>query len=79
MLAASAVLLWWRRRPAGSIGAPTAHPGSRYPALVIGILVLMGLLLPLLGATMVTLLLLERFVLGRFPAARQFLGLASER
>lgn len=76
-LSASAVVLWWRRRPAGSIGAPPAHPGARYPMLVIGILVLMGLLLPLLGATMVTVLLLERLVLGRFAAARRFLGLDS--
>jgi uncharacterized iron-regulated membrane protein len=78
-LSASAVVLWWRRRPTGTIGAPLSHAGTRYPTLVLGILVLMGIFLPLLGASMVLVLILERLVLGRFPAARRFLGLTAAR
>lgn len=76
-LSVSAVVLWWRRRPAGTTGAPPAHPGARYPRLVIGILIVMGLLLPLLGATMVMVLLFERVVLSRSTRARRFLGLGT--
>ena len=76
-LSSSAAVLWWRRRPTGSIGAQPAHAGIRYPLVMIGLLALLGLLLPLLGATMVIVLLLERLVLNRFATARQFLGLAS--
>jgi len=75
-LSSSAAVLWWRRRPTGSIGAPSAHAGVRYPFVMIGLLVLFGLLLPLLGATMLIVLLLERLVLSRFATTRQFLGLA---
>ena len=76
-LSTSAIVLWWRRRPTGSIGAPPAHAGVRYPFVMIGLLVLLGLLLPLLGATMLIVLLLEHLVLSRFATSRQFLGLAS--
>ena len=78
-LSASAVVLWWRRRPAGYLGAPSAHPGVRYPRVLIGLLLLLGVLLPLLGTSMVIVLLLERLVLARMERARRFLGLGASR
>jgi len=74
-LSSSAAVLWWRRRPTGTLGAPPAHATTRYPVVMVGLLVLLGLLLPLLGATMLLVLLLERFVLCRFARTRAFLGL----
>lgn len=74
-LSASAAILWWRRRPAGVLGAPPAHAGARYPRLVVGTLVLTGVLLPLLGCTMLIVLLFERLLLRPCQATRQFLGL----
>ncbi|WP_036142553.1 PepSY-associated TM helix domain-containing protein [Luteibacter sp. 9135] len=76
MLSTSAVVLWWRRRPAGTLGAPPAHAGVRYPALIVAVLVVLGLLLPLLGVTMVLVLLIERWLLRRFPSTRHLLGLS---
>lgn len=78
-LSASAVVLSRRRRPADTIGATPAHPGARHPALVFGTLVLLGTVLPLLGASMVLVLLLESFVLGRFASVRRFPGLGQLR
>lgn len=68
-LCVSGPVLWWRRRPrgAGRIGAPRGRmPLAATPALAAGLVVL-GLLLPLFGASLVLLLLLDRLVLRRVP------------
>lgn len=77
-VAVSSVVLWWRRRPADALGAPTV-PG-RYPVTVgfICFLVALGALLPLLGVSMIAVLALEATVLRRLPWARGWLGLAAK-
>ncbi|MGO3562008.1 PepSY-associated TM helix domain-containing protein [Pseudomonas helleri] len=76
-LSLSACVLWWRRRPQGVLGAPQAPADVRYPVVLLGILVLLGLYLPLLGASMLVLWLLERCVLSRIAPMRNFLGLGA--
>ncbi|HVW70312.1 MAG TPA: PepSY domain-containing protein [Steroidobacteraceae bacterium] len=75
LVSISAIVMWWRRRPARVLGAP--EPAAR-PALAIGMLaivIFLSVLLPLMGATLLAVLALERIVLRRWPAAREFLGL----
>ena len=74
-LALSALVLWWRRRPQGVLGAPAAMTGARYPALAFVVLVLLGLYLPLLGASLLLVWLLERCLLSRIAPLARFLGL----
>ena len=71
----SATVLWWRRRPAGTLGAPATQHASRYAPAFVVMLCLLGLLLPLLGASMLLVLAIERLWLRRLPRARHFLGL----
>lgn len=62
-------LMWWRRRPAraGSVGAPRGRmPLRAAPALALGVLVL-GLVLPLFGLSLLLVLLLDRLVIRRVP------------
>jgi uncharacterized iron-regulated membrane protein len=74
-LSLSATVMWWRRRPAGVLGAPPpVHAG--YPYVLIGLLALLALLLPLFGASMLLVWLIERGVLRRSRRASAFLGLA---
>jgi uncharacterized iron-regulated membrane protein len=73
----SAVTMWWRRRPHGVLGAPPAHADARHPRVFIALLVLLGIFLPLLGASMLTVLIVERLALRRWPGTRRFLGLAA--
>jgi uncharacterized iron-regulated membrane protein len=46
------LVLWWRRRPEGELGAPVLQPGDRMPGAIKVLLALLAVLFPLVGATM---------------------------
>ncbi|MBF0886551.1 PepSY-associated TM helix domain-containing protein [Gluconobacter sphaericus] len=64
-MSVSALILWLRRRPPGQLGAPLAVPDKQIGAGALAILVLLGVLLPELGASLLLLwlanLLLQTF------------------
>ncbi|WP_188190035.1 PepSY-associated TM helix domain-containing protein [Nonomuraea sp. SYSU D8015] len=73
-LVVTGVWMWWKRRPRGRAGSP-ARPSDRRSAYgVIAIMALLGLLFPLAGITMATVLLLDWLVLRRIPAVARFVG-----
>jgi uncharacterized iron-regulated membrane protein len=78
-LSVSAIAMWWKRRPAGAaLGAPKAQAVTpRLAYGVFAVIALIGVLLPLFGATLVAVLLVERLLLRRLSGASRFLGLAS--
>jgi uncharacterized iron-regulated membrane protein len=67
--------MWWRRRPTGALGAPAPVAGTPLAAGVIALIVLLGIALPMLGATLLIVWIVERILLRRWPAARLFLSL----
>jgi uncharacterized iron-regulated membrane protein len=71
--------MWWRRRPAGALGAPPAPPGIRrgVPWTLVAAVLLLALVLPLFGASLLLVLAIERTVLRGWPAVRRWLGLAA--
>ena len=79
LLSVSSVILWWRRRPDGTLGAPPALARRGTSVAFVGLLVLLGVFLPLLGVSMIAVLLLERLVLRHLPRARHWLGLRAVR
>ena len=74
-LSVSGVVMWWRRRPKGLLGAPIPLSRPRFGAVLIAAIVALGLYLPMFGATLIAVLLVDRFVLRRVPSARRWLGL----
>ncbi len=70
----SGFVMWRRRKPTGSLGAP---PASQIPArmggVVIGTLIL-AVLLPMLALSLVALFLIDRCVIARLPVLRVWLG-----
>lgn len=76
LMSVSAVVLWWRRRPSGLLGAPPAHGSARVAGALIAIIVLLGICLPLFGGTLLVVLVLDRLLVTRWTRARIFLGLA---
>ncbi len=71
----SAVVMWLRRRPAGTLGAPSVSARPRFAAGLIVLVIVMGLLLPLMVITLLAVWAVERTVLSRWTASREFLGL----
>ncbi len=56
------VVMWLKRRPQGALGAPPAIAGRAKPWLIATLIVL-ALLLPLFGASLIIILVIDR--LGR--------------
>lgn len=71
----SAVVLWWRRRASGVLGAPVPEGKPRLSAGLLAIVIMLGVLLPLFGLSLVIVWLVERLLLGRIPIASEWLGL----
>ena len=74
-LSVSAIVMWWRRRPEGVLGAPAPLRRSRLAIGVFAVIALLGVLLPLFGATLLVMLAIEYLVLRKSARARVFLGL----
>lgn len=66
MLAVSAGIMWWKRRPAGSLGVPPMPSDPRVFRGLIAILVIGGLVFPLVGGSLIVMLALDwLFARGR--------------
>ncbi len=68
----SGFVMWRRRKPDAGLGAPPPLTARMTGAVVI--LVLLAALLPLLGASLLLLLVFDRFALPRWPRAARWLG-----
>lgn len=75
-LSATAAMVWWRRRPDGVLGAPERLGDGRVSAGWIVLVLVLGVLLPVLGASLIAIGLLEALLLRRLPGVRTWLGLA---
>lgn len=75
LLSVSGFMMWFKRRPAGALGAPRPLPNSRVSPVIWTLAVAFSLFLPLLGITAVIVWLVERSLLRRIPRTRDFLGL----
>lgn len=75
LLSTSGVVLWWRRRDSGVLGAPRMLLNPRVSLGLVAVVVLLGLYLPLFGLSLVIVLTLEWAVLCRIPSVRDWLGL----
>lgn len=60
LLAISGLVMWWRRRPSRGLGAPTAPPGPRVRAAVLGIVIPFSIIYPLTGLSLLAAILIDR-------------------
>jgi uncharacterized iron-regulated membrane protein len=75
-MSVTAILMWWRRRSTGTLGAP-APPGARGWSWGLFVAVLgLGALLPEFLASLVLVLMCERLVLRHIPRVRVWLALS---
>ena len=71
----SAAIHWWRRRPSGVLGAPVPNARPRFAPLLVLTAVVLGMLLPLFGTSLLIVVAVERLVLIRLPRLSRWLGL----
>lgn len=68
-MAVTGAVMWWKRRPAGQLGAPTRERGAPPMRAWIAGLVLLGIVFPTMGLTIVGVWLIDRLLFGRESAA----------
>lgn len=77
LVSLSGIVLWWRRSSPGKIGAPVMTRGAAQTGYALtGFILMLGVLLPMLGLSLLVVLLVERLILRRIPAVRSYLDLA---
>lgn len=74
-LSVSAVVLWLRRRPQSTLGAPEQIIRPQVAPVLLATIGVLAVLFPLFGASLATVFVVERVILRRVPAARTWLGL----
>ncbi len=74
-LAISSVVMWWRRRPSGRLGAPSPKGIMKQSAALVGAVIVLGFLVPLFGISLGLVVLVERLVFRQNANTRTFLGL----
>jgi uncharacterized iron-regulated membrane protein len=73
-LSVSGLMMWWKRKPMGELGAPVPLRRVRFSSGLIALLVLLGLYFPMLGGTMILVGLMDKFVLRHVGPAQRWLG-----
>jgi uncharacterized iron-regulated membrane protein len=79
MLSVSGAVMWWRRREQGVLGAPKILLNQGVSFGLVVLVVAFGIYLPLFGASLLIVLLAEKFFLSRIPRVRHWLGLPLPR
>lgn len=75
ILCVSAFVMWRRRAPDGALGAPPPIADARVGAGLGVMILIAAVLLPVLGASLIVVGVIERVFLSRWPTARKWLGL----
>ncbi|WP_281889835.1 PepSY domain-containing protein [Paenibacillus sp. YYML68] len=67
-------VMWWRRRPAGKLGAPAAQRGGRVLKGTAVIVAAFGIFFPLVGLSILAALLIDVLLVQRVGAVKRYLG-----
>ncbi|CAA2142447.1 hypothetical protein HYPP_03470 [Hyphomicrobium sp. ghe19] len=75
ILSVSGIVMWWKRRPAGVLGAPVPLNRPRGGAALFTTVLLLAIYMPMFALTLVLVLVVEAFCLRRLKAVNRWLGL----
>lgn len=76
LLSISGFILWQKRKPANSLGAPKVLPSDSATKTVLALTVILSILLPVVFISFIVILIIETLVLRQFSLTRDWLGLA---
>ncbi|WP_246294602.1 PepSY-associated TM helix domain-containing protein [Paenibacillus planticolens] len=74
LVAVSGVVMWWMRKPEGRVGAPALPKDFKMVKWVALITLVLGIVFPLVGISLLIVLLLDALIIRRIPALKQLLG-----
>ncbi|NMH68198.1 PepSY domain-containing protein [Bacillus sp. RO3] len=75
LVVVSGVYLWLKRKPNKGMGAPKA-PTILKMKLFLALMIGLGILFPLVGVSLIVILLVDRLLIKRIPATKKFFGAA---
>jgi uncharacterized iron-regulated membrane protein len=75
MLVTSGILMWWRRRPSGLLGAPPLPQAQTFSFGFMMFLLIFCFYLPLFAASLIVILLIEKLLIRHVPLLPHWLGL----
>ncbi|MFC7440277.1 PepSY-associated TM helix domain-containing protein [Laceyella putida] len=73
-VAGSGLVMWWKRRPQGKLGAPSLPKNFKMMRWVAIIIIALGVLFPLVGVSLIIALLLDFLVVRKIPKVKQWVG-----
>lgn len=73
-ISVTGLIMWWKRKPPGKLGAPALPKNFKLMKGVALIVVAFGLFFPLVGISLLVVLLLDWLVIRRIPAVKRFLS-----
>ncbi|MGH8932450.1 MAG: PepSY-associated TM helix domain-containing protein [Egibacteraceae bacterium] len=75
-MAITGPMMWWKRRPKGTLAAPRRSADKRTLRRILFVMLALGVMFPLGGATMLAVLALDGLVLRRVPRLARAFGSA---
>lgn len=78
LMSVAGFMMWRKRAPkgAGILGAPPVMPDAKIGLGFVAIILIAAVLLPVIGASLIVIVLVEKLMLSRWQAARVWLGLS---
>ena len=73
LVAISGVYMWWKRKPKKTLGAPKA-PSIKKMRYLLGIFIILGIVFPLVGLSLIIVWLVDFLIIQRVPAVKKALN-----
>ncbi|RYY76809.1 MAG: PepSY domain-containing protein [Gammaproteobacteria bacterium] len=75
LISVSGFIMWRKRAPDGVLGAPPAMPDAEVGKGFVVIIMVAAVVLPVLGISLIVILLIEKIIFSRWAYAKNWLGL----
>ncbi|MGF9964884.1 PepSY-associated TM helix domain-containing protein [Bacillus rhizoplanae] len=67
-------MMWWKRKPSGTLGAPSLPKNFKLMKGVVVLILILGILFPLVGISLLVALVLDWLVIKRVPVLKKWFG-----
>ncbi|GAE32601.1 PepSY-associated TM helix domain-containing protein [Halalkalibacter hemicellulosilyticus] len=71
-LIVSSFMMWKRRKPTGKLGAPPTAKDRKQARVIFFIMLAFGIVMPLVGISIVVMYVVDRFLLSKFPKLKDW-------